>query len=180
MIAKTLKVLCFNFMGRRSDCVETLNTTSNLFLFTNKTNNNSLRILPKGSFPFLSVFCVCHAESPHSIHRLIRSKTHTRGSTMGKARKAFEEFVAGIPDDKLSGLSNQSQTIYKDEIFRLDMQGMTSFPHSFNLQVQINRQTKVTSLKKAAPSTVSIVLVPDPQTMMVQNLKSVLVSNSLI
>lgn len=99
---------------------------------------------------------------------------------MGKARKAFGEFVAAIPNDKLSGLSNQSQTIFKDESFRLDMQGMTSSPRCFNLQAQINRQTTVTTLKKLAPSTVSTVLVPDPQTMTAQDVKSALLSNSLI
>ena len=44
---------------------------------------------------------------------------------MGKATKAFEAFVQSIPDSKLEGLPENTQTIFTDENFRLDMHGVS-------------------------------------------------------
>lgn len=46
---------------------------------------------------------------------------------MGKGKDAFEAFVDEIPDDKLTGISEGSGTIYKDDDFRLDLQGVSSY-----------------------------------------------------
>ena len=43
---------------------------------------------------------------------------------MGKASKAFDAFVDSISDDKLTGLRDTSGTIFSDNDFRLDMQGV--------------------------------------------------------
>ncbi|VDB91477.1 unnamed protein product [Peniophora sp. CBMAI 1063] len=67
---------------------------------------------------------------------------------MGRASKALDEFIESIPDSKLKPTSTNAGTLYKDKDFRLDMQGMTSDkPQKYNLQVQINKETKITSLK---------------------------------
>lgn len=42
---------------------------------------------------------------------------------MGKGTDALIEFVDEIPDEKLSGISEIPGTIYKNDNFRLDMQG---------------------------------------------------------
>ncbi|KAI0315671.1 hypothetical protein OF83DRAFT_1265903, partial [Amylostereum chailletii] len=66
---------------------------------------------------------------------------------MGRASKALEAFINSIPDAKLTGLSTGAATLYKDTDFRLDMQGMTSDkPQKFNLQVQINNGTSISTL----------------------------------
>jgi hypothetical protein len=44
---------------------------------------------------------------------------------MGKAKKAAKEFIEGIPDDKLKDIPDGIGTLYKDEDFRLDMQGVS-------------------------------------------------------
>ncbi|MCJ1468751.1 hypothetical protein MMC07_007381 [Pseudocyphellaria aurata] len=55
---------------------------------------------------------------------------------------------------------SNSSTIYNDDNFRLDMQGMTTSSKEFNLQVQVNKQTKIPTLKHARGATVRKVLVP--------------------
>ena len=45
---------------------------------------------------------------------------------MGKAKKALESFINSIPDSKLTGIPTQGGTLYKDNDFRLDMQGVRS------------------------------------------------------
>ncbi|KAM0259449.1 hypothetical protein ACHAQJ_003344 [Trichoderma viride] len=79
---------------------------------------------------------------------------------MGKASKSLKAFIDEIPDSSLTGLSTSPGTIYSDTDFRLDMQGMTT-AQEHNLQVQINKNTTISTLKKFAPKTVAgPVLVP--------------------
>ncbi|KAJ7217077.1 hypothetical protein GGX14DRAFT_601928 [Mycena pura] len=92
---------------------------------------------------------------------------------MGKARTALKDFD-DLPDDKLEALPTLPGTIYKDTNFRLDMQGMTTpvtekrnkqvvviEPAKHNLQIQVNKNTTVSTLKKAVPNTVAgPILVP--------------------
>ncbi|KAI0346108.1 hypothetical protein BDW22DRAFT_1425635 [Trametopsis cervina] len=78
---------------------------------------------------------------------------------MGKADKALVAFINAIPDDKLTAIPTNTGTLYRDTDFRLDMQGMTTGnPQRHNLQVQINKQTTISTLKKHAPATVSTYL----------------------
>ena len=43
---------------------------------------------------------------------------------MGKATKALSAFIDNIPDNKLEGIPEGAGTIYKDQDFRLDNQGV--------------------------------------------------------
>ncbi|KAI1159130.1 hypothetical protein F5B18DRAFT_638021 [Nemania serpens] len=80
---------------------------------------------------------------------------------MGKAKKAAKSFIDGIPDSKLENIPNGMGTLYKTKDFRLDMQGITTEkPKCWNLQVQVNNETSVSTLKKETGKTVSTVLVP--------------------
>jgi hypothetical protein len=101
---------------------------------------------------------------------------------MGNNTTRAEDFIDDIPNCKLAGLPTIPRTIYKNTDFRLDMQGVRSFlpfpfspllhlsnswqyqmtsgdPKKHNIQVQVNKGTTVTTLKKAAPRTVASVLV---------------------
>ncbi|KAK3066694.1 hypothetical protein LTR53_016854 [Teratosphaeriaceae sp. CCFEE 6253] len=70
--------------------------------------------------------------------------------------KALKNFIEDIPDHKLDGLPRNEDTLYKDRNYRLDMQGMTSSkPAEHNLQVQVNRDPKISSLKNAKGATVA-------------------------
>ncbi|KAK3332335.1 hypothetical protein B0T19DRAFT_100867 [Cercophora scortea] len=88
---------------------------------------------------------------------------------MGKAANSIVSFIDSIPDEKLVGFSkpNPSYNVWKDADFRLDVQNMTSDkPQMFNLQIQVNSGTGITTLKKLAKkskfngTTVSKALVP--------------------
>ncbi|KAK8076917.1 hypothetical protein PG996_003087 [Apiospora saccharicola] len=97
---------------------------------------------------------------------------------MGKNTKRVKEFIESIPDSKLAGFSKNTGLIYKDNDFRLDMQGMTTGnPQKHNLQVQINKETTVTSLKKAAPATVAMAHVPDDESMTPQQIRDALIAD---
>ncbi|EAT91100.1 hypothetical protein SNOG_01451 [Parastagonospora nodorum SN15] len=85
---------------------------------------------------------------------------------MGKNTKFVAAFIDDISDSKLSGFPSQATTIAKDQDFRLDMQG-----------VQINNQTRITSLKKAAPRTVAHVLVPTDDSWTPQQIKDALTNS---
>ncbi|KAI1788568.1 hypothetical protein LXA43DRAFT_633266 [Ganoderma leucocontextum] len=119
-----------------------------------------------------------------SESRIFLRTRHTNiPEVMGKATKALLAFINGIPDDKLKDIGESQHTIYQDSDFRLDMQGvstpselssqsvvewcgshclflqMTSGePKRYNLQVQINKQTTISTLKKHQPATVAIYL----------------------
>jgi len=73
---------------------------------------------------------------------------------MGKATKAVKEFIENIPAAKLTGFPTASGQIWKDKNFRLDMQGMTS-DRKFNLQIQANKDAKLTSVRDISPQTVA-------------------------
>lgn len=51
-------------------------------------------------------------------------------------------------------------------------------PQKHNLQIQVNKQTKVTSLKPVAPGTVSTVLAPSNPEMSASDLKKAFKENS--
>ena len=92
---------------------------------------------------------------------------------MGKITKRVKEFIENIPNSKLDGLPStggKPQTftstckVYVSPInilskFMTQSQMTSGDPKQHNSQVQINKQTKVTSLKKAAPQTVATLLV---------------------
>ncbi|KAF7297617.1 hypothetical protein MKEN_01384700 [Mycena kentingensis (nom. inval.)] len=82
-----------------------------------------------------------------------------------KARKALNAFLDDIPAEKLTGLPMNAGTIHKDDDFRLDMQGMTTEkkdkegnitePAKHNIQIQVNNETSISTLKKSKGSTVA-------------------------
>ncbi|KAK9364366.1 hypothetical protein V1509DRAFT_91962 [Lipomyces kononenkoae] len=70
---------------------------------------------------------------------------------MGKASDAIIEFIEGIPDGKLRGFSDPhpAYTVYQTLHFRLDVQNMTTAdPPMYDIQVQINRETSISTLKR--------------------------------
>ncbi|KAH7305447.1 hypothetical protein B0I35DRAFT_443806 [Stachybotrys elegans] len=77
-------------------------------------------------------------------------------------KKLLRDFIDEIPDSKLQGLPNSQTTLYRDQNFRLDMQGMTS-SGQWNLQIQVNNRPKASSLREYAPDTVSgpVLVSPD-------------------
>ncbi|KAH7041427.1 uncharacterized protein B0I36DRAFT_312828 [Microdochium trichocladiopsis] len=84
---------------------------------------------------------------------------------MGKSKSAKNvllEFIESIPTHKMEGLPFTQTTLYSTSNYRLDMQGMTSGdPQFHNLQIQANKQSTITSIRKLAPKTVAgEVLVP--------------------
>ncbi|KAG4435591.1 hypothetical protein IFR05_008937 [Cadophora sp. M221] len=100
---------------------------------------------------------------------------------MGKNTKKVAAFIESIPNAKLEGLTRLGGTIFKDTDFRLDMQGMTTGrPRMHNLQVQINRETTITSLKKAAPQTVASLLVEEENPGTPAEIKQGLIASILI
>ncbi|WEW56992.1 hypothetical protein PRK78_002451 [Emydomyces testavorans] len=84
---------------------------------------------------------------------------------MSKAKKAGRQFIEAIPDHKLKDIPDSTTLLCKNRNFRLDMQGVTTKdPKKWNIQVQINNQTTITTLKREKGKTVSIVLVPIDKT----------------
>ncbi|KAK9319194.1 hypothetical protein V1517DRAFT_341959 [Lipomyces orientalis] len=88
---------------------------------------------------------------------------------MGRASDALIDFIEGVPDGKLRGFSdpNPAYTVYQTLDFRLDVQNMTpGDPPMYNIQVQINRETSISTLKrmnqksKKSGTTVARALVP--------------------
>ncbi|KAF8421199.1 hypothetical protein EV426DRAFT_565631 [Tirmania nivea] len=80
---------------------------------------------------------------------------------MGKASKALRDFIEAIPDAKINPPPKSAGTIWSDDNYRLDMQGLTSDkPPKYNLQIQINKQTNISTIKNMAPKTVAIYLTP--------------------
>ncbi|KAK9481865.1 hypothetical protein V1527DRAFT_455585 [Lipomyces starkeyi] len=70
---------------------------------------------------------------------------------MGKASDAIIGFIESIPDGKLRGFSdpNPAYTVYQTLDLRLDVQNMASGdPPMYNIQVQINRETSISTLKR--------------------------------
>ncbi|KAJ4138651.1 hypothetical protein NW768_002502 [Fusarium equiseti] len=72
------------------------------------------------------------------------------------AKGELKSFIDNIPAIRLVNFppSAASNPVHSDMNFRLDMQGITS-AGEFNLQVQVNRQTKNKSLRAAASQTVA-------------------------
>jgi len=85
---------------------------------------------------------------------------------MGGNEKKVEDFLDKVPDDKLTGLSQTVKCLYKNEEFRLDMQGMTSDdPQQHNLQVQVNNKP----LRGNVPNTVAQAQVPSGENKLTAN-----------
>lgn len=60
---------------------------------------------------------------------------------MGKAEKALLLFIANIPDGEINGFTDREHTLYNDENFRLDNQGVCN--DKVLLQVQNNQLTEL-------------------------------------
>ncbi|KAK3293066.1 uncharacterized protein B0H64DRAFT_205336 [Chaetomium fimeti] len=74
----------------------------------------------------------------------------------GKAPMAIRAFIESIPDAKLVGFAdpNPTYTIYTNVDFRLDLQNKTSTkPPKYNLQVQVNRHSTISTLKNMKQKT---------------------------
>lgn len=117
---------------------------------------------------------------------------------MGKATKALKAFIEGIPDTSLARLSMSAGTIYSDTDFRLDMQGVRipipfdqiyllltcvqmTTAQEHNLQVQVNKGTSISTLKKVAPATVAgPVLVPSGSPWSAADIRAQLLAKILI
>lgn len=53
-------------------------------------------------------------------------------------------------------------------------------PQKYEIQVQINKETAVSTLKKVAPSTVSTALVPDDDSMTPAQVREELLKNAML
>ncbi|KAI0273198.1 hypothetical protein BGY98DRAFT_936358 [Russula aff. rugulosa BPL654] len=71
-------------------------------------------------------------------------------------KKALKAFIEGIPASKLDNFPAAPGTLYNDDDFRLDLQGLTRT--AYNLQIQANKGSQNTSVRKAAPKSVAGVL----------------------
>jgi hypothetical protein len=94
---------------------------------------------------------------------------------MGKKfRKALLQFIDDIPTSKLEdGFPSSTRTIWNDDNYRLDMQGLTTdSPRCWNLQVQVNKQALFTSAKRAGKNGASVAKVLVPSTLRTQPLAS--------
>lgn len=69
-------------------------------------------------------------------------------------KKSLLEFIDDIPDSKLQGFPNSPTTLFRDDNFRLDMQGITS-KGEWNLKFQVNFRPKIKSLGPFAPNTIA-------------------------
>ncbi|PMD17942.1 hypothetical protein NA56DRAFT_707350 [Hyaloscypha hepaticicola] len=65
-----------------------------------------------------------------------------------------------IANDKLRSLPGNAGTIHFNKNFRLDMQGLTTKYRFWNLQIQINKETTLTSLKTLSGTTIATVICP--------------------
>lgn len=74
-------------------------------------------------------------------------------------------WINDIPDSKLDSTYAVGRPAHLTQMARLDCQGVTTAePKHFNLQVQINKQCKETTMKKLNPDTVAWSLADiDPQ-----------------
>jgi len=71
-------------------------------------------------------------------------------------KKALSAFIDEIPAAKLENFPSTPGTLYHDDNFRLDLQGLTKT--AYNLQIQANSRAPNTSVRKAAPNSVAAVL----------------------
>ncbi|KAL2678539.1 hypothetical protein Neosp_009287 [[Neocosmospora] mangrovei] len=80
---------------------------------------------------------------------------------MGKGSETLRKFIESIPDDKINGFTDGEHKLYSNTHYRLDHQGLTSGdPKMYNLQVQVNRGTTISILKREVGKTVATALVP--------------------
>jgi hypothetical protein len=57
---------------------------------------------------------------------------------MGKNTKRTKEFIESIPDSKLTAFPSNGGTIFKDQDFRIDMQGVSiSLHNGFSRMLQM-------------------------------------------
>jgi hypothetical protein len=156
-----------------------LRTAGNALLTTNKSTT-------RPSFSNRNLFS-------QSTHIQDISEPRFTSVNMGKNTKRCTQFINSIPDEKLSGFVTNRKTIFSDTDWRLDMQGVSDFttcagsqvlnpiqmtsdkPAKHNLQVQINYQTTITSLKEDAPDTVATLIVPADGSMSVAQVRQGLI-----
>ena len=88
-----------------------------------------------------------------------------------------EKYINSIPSIKFLDLPDGQGTIHKDMNLRLDMQGMSSHnPPRHNLQVQVNRECVITSLKRVKGDTVAgPVFVPQGNIWSASQIRSMLI-----
>ncbi|KAI4595646.1 hypothetical protein KJ359_006635 [Pestalotiopsis sp. 9143b] len=108
---------------------------------------------------------------------------------MGKATDAIKAFIQDIPDEKLVGFSdpNPTYTVYNDKDFRLDVQNMVAGkPPQFNIQVQINAGTSISTLKKMSKksknrgTTVAKALIPSDGSFTAADVRNALLEGLMI
>ncbi|KAJ5470345.1 hypothetical protein N7530_007702 [Penicillium desertorum] len=100
---------------------------------------------------------------------------------MGKGSKSLKDFIVGIPDGKLSGFTSGEHKLYSDINFRLDNQGLTTgHPQYYNLHVQINNQTTISTLQRAKGATVANTLVPTDWSWTPEQIRQALLANIII
>ncbi|KAI9695720.1 MAG: hypothetical protein M1836_006086 [Candelina mexicana] len=81
-----------------------------------------------------------------------------------KHRAAYEDFIDNL-GDKILGFQGMTQInrVAKDRNFRFDMQGLTTKDtcgkQYYNLQIQVQNESSITTLRKLAPKTAGRVLV---------------------
>ncbi|KAF2797036.1 hypothetical protein K505DRAFT_192265, partial [Melanomma pulvis-pyrius CBS 109.77] len=73
---------------------------------------------------------------------------------MGIAKDTLIEFIDSIPEHDLTTFPPVGGTIYSDKDYRLDNQGKGQ-PETYNLQIQANKQSTTTSIRRLAPKTVA-------------------------
>ncbi|CDM35464.1 hypothetical protein DTO013E5_8051 [Penicillium roqueforti] len=102
---------------------------------------------------------------------------------MGRKKTAQElvDFINSIPDSKMLGFTHGEHELFKDVNFRLDMQGLTSGrPQYYNLHVQINKGTTITSLKRETGKSVAKALVPMDGSWSAQKIRGKLIADKLL
>lgn len=80
---------------------------------------------------------------------------------MGMGVVGLFDFIDSIPDSRLTGdFSALGKTIYRDQNFRMDMQGMTTGSKAYNVQIQVNKGTSIKTLKGFAPKSATTLIIP--------------------
>ena len=79
----------------------------------------------------------------------------------GNPTKWIKAWIDSIPDSKLEGGIRDRGKIYHDRDLRLDCQEtLRGEVAEYNLQVQVNKQCRHTSVKNIAPDTVAYCFAP--------------------
>lgn len=105
---------------------------------------------------------------------------------MGAADKFIQQWIDDIPNSKLEGGLRTSGQVHSDIDARLDAQGLVRKPdgsYSINLQLQLNRGIRISTLKKFAPVSFAWCEVPEngggTAAMIKQNLRASVTGRAL-